>query len=307
MFEPFTMEEKFINICTPISLYCEDVENLNNKIEKKFDLNGIRDNSWYNDNTLSIKNLKSLLIPLSYSGNEWIPICIEIHKFVSDDNHNHLYTESYDWTICLDPPKQLSGDSNSSELTISKEKYEGNIQNYSKCSYVKSVDIKTIEYTSKDFKNTNLSFPPPAIIKELGLHYDAKDSTWKNLKGNIVIYCDNNNSDFYSNPITNAIYIRKDYYDVICNKHKVLFWAYTEKNYLNNGWNEDASLHLEFDSEGNLISQYKNNSLKNIEELFNKKCKKCEHGIYKELNKPIRYPKINFIIDDLIENELERK
>lgn len=306
MFEPFTMDEKYINICTPISLYCEDVENLNNKIERKFDLSGIRDSSWYNDNTLSINNLKSLLVPLSYSGNEWIPICIEIHKFVSDDNHNHLYTESYDWTICVDPPKQLTGDSNSSELTIAKEKYEGNIQNYCECSYVKSVDIKTIEYTSKDFKTTNLSFPPPVIIKELGLHYDVKDSTWKNSKRDIVLYCDNNNSEFFSSPITNAIYMRKDYYDVICERHKVLFWAYTEKNYLDKGWNENASLHLEFDDKGNIISKYKNNTLKYAEELYNKKCERCKYGIFKELNKPISYSKFNLIIDDLVEDGLEK-
>lgn len=306
LFEPFTMNEKYINVCTPISLYCEDVQRLNNKIEKKFDLNGIRDNNWYMDNMLPVDNLKSLLIPISYGGNEWIPICIEIHKYVSDDKYNHLYTESYDWTISIDASKKLLGDSNSSKLTIEKEKYEGNILKFNECSYIKSVYIKTIEYDSKDFKNTNLSFPPPAIIKELKLHYDTKNSTWKNSRGDIVLYCDNNNSDFYSNPITNSIYMRKDYFDIICEKFMVLFWAYTEKNYLNKGWNEEASLHLEFDSKGNIISKYKNNSLKHVEESFNNNCKKCKYGIFRKLNKPISYPKINLIIDDLIKGDEEK-
>ena len=306
MFEPFTMDERYINICTPVSLYCEDVQNLNNKIEKKFDLNGIRDNKWYNDNMLPIDNLKSLLTPISYGGNEWIPICINIHKYVSDDKYNHLYTESYDWTISVDSSKKLIGDSNSGELTIERENFEGNILKFIEYSYTKSVDIETIEYNSNDFKNTNLSFPPPAIIKELKLHYDTKNSTWKNSRGDIVLYCDNNNSDFFSNPITNDIYMRKDYFDIICEKFMVLFWAYTEKNYLNKGWNEEASLHLEFDSKGNIISKYKNNSLKHVEESFNNKCKKCKYGIFQKLNKPNSYPKINLIIDDLIKDDEEK-
>ena len=303
MFEPYTMDEKYINICTPISLYCEDVDNLNNKIEKKFDLNGVRDDSWYKDVKLSISNLKSLLVPLTYAGNEWIPISIEIHKYVSDDNHNHLYTESYDWNISIDSPKKLIGDNDSSDLTIQKEEYKGNIKNYNECSYIKSVDIKTIEYTSKDFKNTRLSFPPPIIINDLELHYDTKNSTWRNKKGIIVLYCDNNNSEFYSNPITSAIYMRKEYYDQICEKHNVKFWAYTEKNYLEKGWNEDASLHIEFDSSGNIISKYNNYKLKDIKESYNENCKKCPYGIFEELNKPIEYPKIELIIENMIKEQ----
>ena len=284
MLEPFAMNTRSINICAPISLYCEDVQKLNDEIERKFDLNGIRDEKWYYNDRLSVNNLKSLLTPITYGGNEWVSICIDIHKYVSDDKYNHLYSESYDWTISINSVEKLNGDINSEQLTIEKEKYEGNIFKFSECSYTKSVDIRNIENDSNDFKNTNLSFPPPIIIQEFKLHYDTQNSTWRAKNGDIVLYCDNNNSSFFDNPVTNSVYIRKDYYDIICKKYKVLFWAYTEKNYLDKGWNEDASLHIEFDCNGNIISEYKNNDLKYVEEKISNDCKECKYGIFQKFN-----------------------
>ena len=305
VYEPMNLLEEELNICSPISLYCESIDHLNNKIEKRFKLNDVRDEAWYNNVELSINNICSLLIPIDYEGKQWIPISIQIHRFISNDKHQHLYTESYDWTIGIDPIQHLIGDSDSRDLTIDRERYNKNIDLYVQNNFIKSIDIKCIKYDSKDFKNTNLSFPPSAIINELNLKYDNTFSTWKNDRGEIIVYCDNNNSDFYKDAITNAVYIRKDYLDIISKNHQVVYWAYTEKNYLDKGWNEDASLHLELDGNGNVISKYQNNSLKNNKNSFNKNCKKCKYGIYQELSKSHDFPKLSFF-DDLDDEELRK-
>lgn len=298
VYEPIHLLEEELNICSPISLYCEDIYHLNSKIEKKFKLNDIRDEKWYYNVELSINNLCSLTKAVDYKGKQWIPISIQLHRFVYNEKHQHLYTESYDWTIAVDPISHLNGDNNSRNLTIDRDRYNKNVNKYNQNVFIKSTDIKTITYNSKDFKNTNLSFPPTVIINEFNLKYNNKYSTWENNKGDIIIYCDNNNSDFYKDAITNAIYIRKDYLDIINKNHNIVYWAYTEKSYLNNGWNEAASLHLELDYNGNIISKYQNNNLKDIENEFNKNCKKCKYGIYQESSKPYVFPKIK-IIDDL--------
>lgn len=305
VYKPMNLLEEELNICSPISLYCEAIEHLNNKLEKKFKLNDVRDESWYNNVELSINNILSLLNPIDYEGNKWIPISIQIHKFMFNDKHQHLYTESYDWTIGIDPIHRLIGDSNSSVLTIDRDIYNKNLNMYIKNDFIKSVDIKSIKYDSKEFKNTNLSFPPSIIIKELNLKYDSTFSTWKNDRGEIIIYCDNNNSDFYKDVITNAVYIRKDYLDIISKNHQVVYWAYTEKNYLEKGWNEEASLHLELDSNGNVISKYQNNALINNKNGFNKNCKKCKYGIYHELTKPHDFSRFSYF-DDLEDDELRK-
>ncbi len=303
IYEPMNLLEEEFNICSPISLYCEAIDHLNSKIEKNFKLNDIRDEKWYYNVELSINNLCSLTKPIDYQGKQWIPISLEIHRFMYNEKHQHFYTESYDWTIAIDPMSRLNGDSNSRDLTIDRDRYNQNINKYIQNMFIKSTDIKTITYNSKDFKNTNLSFPPTAIIKELNLKYDNTFSTWKNSRGEIIIYCDNNNSDFYKDAITNAVYIRKDYLDIINKNHLVVYWAYTEKSYLNKGWNEDASLHLELDNNGNVISKYQNNALKNCKNKFNKNCKKCKFGIYQELSKPYDFSKIklfNQLSDEIL-------
>ena len=119
------------------------------------------------------------------------------------------------------------------------------------------------------------------------------------MNGEAIIYCDNNSKNYYKSPIIGAIYIKTNYLNKIIKKHKVKYWAYTEKNYLNKGWNEDASLHIELDEKGNINAMFNNNKLSSTRTEVNDKCKKCKFGIYQELSKPIDYSEIMSKIDSL--------
>ena len=67
--------------------------------------------------------------------------------------------------------------------------------------------------------------------------------------------------------------------------HSVKFWAFTEKNYKKLGFNDESALHIEMNSDGKIISKFKNYSPKRKEEQFNIKCHECPFGIYEEWNK----------------------
>ena len=290
IYEPFEFDEEEIRIYSPVSIYCENIDKLNNKICSKIDLYGIRNQKWFDDANLSIENCKKMCHSIEFQGEEWSLICADIHRYVSDSNGKHIYTETYDFNIVIDSKENLIGDSNSCKLTIDKEEYIGNIKEYNQKKYTKSTKLRNIESYSKDFKDTHLSLPPTILISELDLHYNRKDSTWRNSEGNIIMYCDNNSKDYYRNSITGAIYIKTEHLNKIFRKHDVKYWAYTEKNYMNKGWNDEASLHIELDKNGNVNKMFNNNKLVPNKEEVNKNCKKCKYNIYQEMNdKNIEY------------------
>lgn len=297
VYEPFRFDEEELRICSPVSVYCEDIDKLNNEICKRLDLYGIRNENWFKDAQISIENIKKLCQPIVYQSDEWSLICADIHRYVSDNNSNHIYTETYDFNIVVDSEQMLMGDSKSSELTIECEDYIENLNEYKNKKYEKSTRVRNIESYSKDFKETYLRLPPTVLISDLGLEYSRKYSTWNDSEGNILIYCDNNSKDFYRTPITGAIYIKTKYLNKLLGKYNIKYWAYTEKNYLNKGWNEDASLHIELDDKGNIKALFKNNALTPNNTELNQNCANCPHGIYHDMNDTVEYLSL---LDDLL-------
>ena len=86
-------------------------------------------------------------------------------------------------------------------------------------------------------------------------------------------------------------------------KHNyVVYWCYTEKLYKNYGWNEKASLHLELDSNGNVIKEFNNNNLSHSEKIVPLKCKRCKYNIYKKQNEISNNYTIK-IINDLLDDD----
>lgn len=289
VYEPIDLHEEEYRIFSPVSIYCEKIDKLNNEIIKKLDLYGKRDDEWYNNKELSIENIKKLMEPILSEKEQWTLICADIHRYVTDKNNNHIYTETYDYNIGIDSTRSIAEDIEPKELTIGNKEYIGNIEKYKEQNYKKSMRIKDIEYNSQDFKETYLKLPPTIIVSELGLHYNRKYSTWDNASGECIVYCDNNSKYYYNSPMTGVIYIKTKYLDEIMKKHQIKYWAYTEKSFLDKGWNEEASMHIEIDANGNIIQNIKNNSLSSVNIEKKEECKKCKFGIYQEMNKPADY------------------
>ena len=287
VYKPINVSEEELRIFSPVSLYCEEIDKLNNEINNRLDLYGMRDENWYKDKEISIENIKKLSNPIEKCGREWSLISADIHKYVRDENGNSLYTETYDYNISIDSEIVLTGNCDSRDLTIVNDEYIGNIKKYKDTEYKKSTCVRMVESYSKDFKETYLKLPPTRMILEFDLIYNKKYSTWNLKDGETIIYCDNNSKDYYNIPITGAIYIRTDYLNKIIEKYKVKYWAYTEKSYLDNGFNEEASLHIELDEKSNINSIFNNSKLTSVKREVNNKCKKCKYETQKEKEKNI--------------------
>lgn len=297
LYEPFRLDEEEFRIYTPVSIYCEKIDKLNKKIYDSIDIYGNRDEKWYKDCQKSIENVKNLIKPIKEQ-EKWSLISADIHRYVWDNNHKHIYTETYDLNISIDSTKKLIGDTKSKELTTENDEFIGNIQEYEKQTYNRCTKVHNIEYASRDFKETYLMLPPTEIIKEFNLVYNRKYSTWELSDGTPIVYCDNNSKDYYNEPLTGAIYIKTEYLNKIIEKHNVKYWAYTQKSYLEMGWNDDACLHIELDAKGNINAMFKNNSLFPYEEKYDEKCKECKYCIYQEHSSRDYFSFINDLLGD---------
>jgi len=299
VYEPINLNEEEYRICSPVSIYCEKIDRLNNEVIKRLDLYGKRDDEWYNKKELSIENIKKLMTPILCEKEQWTLICADIHRYVSDKDNKHIYTETYDYNVGIDSIRSIAADIEPKELTIGNKDYIGNIEKYKEKNYERSMRIRDIEYNSLDFKETYLKLPPNIIVSELNLHYNRKYSTWDNADGEAIAYCDNNSKSYYNNPITGVIYIKTKYLEEVMKEHQIKYWAYTEKSYLDKGWNEEASMHIEIDENGNIIQNIKNNNLSSINIEYKENCKNCKYEIYQEMNKKVDYSKfIKFVWDE---------
>lgn len=63
-----------------------------------------------------------------------------------------------------------------------------------------------------------------------------------------------------------------------------------------------ASLHLELDSNDNVIKEFNNNNLSHSEKIVPLKCKRCKYNIYKKQNEISNNYTIK-IINDLLDDD----
>lgn len=64
VYEPIDLNEEEFRVFSPVSIYCEKIDRLNNEIIKRLYLYGKRDDEWYNNKELSIENIKNLMKPI---------------------------------------------------------------------------------------------------------------------------------------------------------------------------------------------------------------------------------------------------
>jgi hypothetical protein len=288
-------DEEKIYLTSPVSPYNELIDKLNNKICDEIELYENNNYKWYKSKKISIDNCCKLVKPIKYNNENWSLIGGNINLYIND--FINVYYSCY---MALNPNEVLKGDDNSRYLTIENNKYFGNISDYVNENYCKNVDIPNFDSYSLDIKDTNLSFPPPKLIKLLNLKYNFITSSWNDENDNIIIVCDNNVKKIYNYPVSGAIYMKTEILNKVKENNNVVYWCFTEKLFKDYGWNENASLHLELDSNGNVVKTFNNDNLLNSERKINDKCKKCKFGIYKESNDNLEKFVIK-ILDDLVD------
>ncbi len=271
-------EEK-IYLTTPISPYNELIDKLNNLKCEEIGLYEQRNYDWFKDVQIS-KNVCSILMKeIKYKNESWSLIGGCIHKFIPNE-----LNESYSCYMGINPKHYLDGFENSNELTIINKDYYGNIYDYKNEIYHKNMNIHSFQSNSLDIKESYMVFPPPELVKILKLHYDSKLSSWNDDNNNIIILCDNNQKKYYEYPMSGAVYIKTSVLNNLKRNNTIVYWCYTEKLFGKYGWNQDASLHIQLDCNGNIDRIYNNYHLKNKKQETNEKCEKCKFGIYSKNN-----------------------
>lgn len=273
-------DEEKICLAAPISPYNELIDRLNNKMCEKIGLYDERDYEWFKDVNLSKTICSKLTKKIDYNGESWSLIGGSVKKFISDE-----INEFYSCYMGINPDKYLDGTVNSRYLTIENKDYYGNINEYKNLDYDKNVNIRSFQSNSLDIKESGLSFPSPRLIKILDLHYEPKYSSWNDSDGNIVILCDNNSKKYFEYPISGAIYIKTSILEDLKKKNDIVYWCYTEKLFKKYGWNDEASLHIQLDSEGNIDKVFNNNNLESEKKENNELCEKCKFNFYNKKRK----------------------
>lgn len=293
-------DEEKIYLTSPVGPYNELVDKLNSKICENIDLYNNNTYRWYKSKKESIENCQKMMSPIICDNNSWSLIGGDVHLFVVD-----FINVFYSCYMAFNPQEQLLGNEDSRYLTIENKRYYGSVSDYTSEKYSKNMSIPNFESNSLDIKETNMAFPPPNLVKHLNLKYNFKTSSWDDINGNQIILCDNNTKNFYKYPVSGAIYIKTDILEELKKHNYVVYWCYTEKLYKNYGWNEKASLHLELDSDGNVIKEFNNNNLSNSEKSVPLKCKRCKYNIYKKQNEiSNNYPLK--IINDLLDDDVSK-
>ena len=293
-------DEEKIYLTSPVSPYNELVDKLNSKICENIDLYNNNTYRWYRSKKESIENCQKMMNPIICDNNSWSLIGGDVHLFVVD-----FINVFYSCYMAFNPQEQLLGNEDSRYLTIENKRYYGSVSDYPSEKYSKNMSIPNFESNSLDIKETNMAFPPPNLVKNLNLKYNFKTSSWNDINGNQIILCDNNAKNFYKYPVSGAIYIKTDILEELKKHNYVVYWCYTEKLYKNYGWNEKASLHLELDSNGNVIKEFNNNNLLHSEKSVPLKCKRCKYNIYKKQNESSNNYTLK-IINDLLDDDVSK-
>ena len=143
--------------------------------------------------------------------------------------------------------------------------------------------VKQISSYTELLDETNLLLPPAKLIKDLNLKPNYQYLSWIDSKGETVIYCNNNKSDYYKDFIKESIFIRKDYYDEYIKTHTLKYFVFTERLIPGHGFEDDTCFNLEIEK-GKITKEFLHYKSKSILEDKNR-CSNCPHGLNKEHEK----------------------
>lgn len=281
VYNPYEYGLEF-NIHSPISLYNEDVDRLNQKLVSNLNILN-RNESWWNDDNNAKENFLNVIKPIKFKGYEWLSLGAVIHFRTRDSKKAHelVNSETYDIYSACNVESHVTG-SHDRYLTIENPEYKGNIEDYIYSNNNHCNDVSSVQYHSNHYNETYLLLPPAPIINVNKLSYKEVDSTWRDKNNNIIIYCNNNNCKFYDEIISSSIFIRKDIYDKTIEKLNIKYFGYTERYLQGKGYNDDkTSIHAEFDKFGIINFSHNKNQSTNKEK--EEKCKNCIFGIYPKI------------------------
>lgn len=268
----FEHHSEIIDLHSPITIFSEDIDHLNNAVINKIDIPGDDkiNQAWAEDAKLSLENFKRIIQPIRYKNKNWIIIYGSI-KIKKESGRDLLWSDEYIVNLAINEDFTLTEDASiDRKYTIETLHYDGNIENYITQNYTQTTSLSKNLFWNNFFIESDFNMPPSIIVKEFNLKYDNKQSAWVNENNEIVIYASNNKDSWYKNGVTGSIFINEEYYNKLKQKYDLKYFAFTERFF--DGYNDNSSLEIEFYND-NKIKYYKHYlSNKNINECD---CSNC--------------------------------
>lgn len=293
------------NITAPIPTYNEKIEKLQDKALNSIDYSMIKDEIWAKEADLTKKNVLSIILtPIWQGKHAWIVLGALV--FLKDPNKDFdSWQDNYDISCCTSDEITVNGNENDRYLTIEHRDYYGLLEEYN-CKSPEPelcMEVHQISSYNEMLDETNLLLPPAKLIRDLELKPDYKNLSWKNEQGEVIIYCNNNKSDYYNDFIKKSIFIRKDVLDNYVQSHTLKYFVFTERLIPGHGFDNETCFNLEIEH-GNIQKEFLHYKTSNIRSDFcERKCQECPIGLDKKYDE-LRNRSLNFsFLDQIIKQE----
>lgn len=286
------------NITAPIPTYNEQIEKLQDKALNNIDYSMNKDEVWVKDAKLTRKNVLSLITtPIGHGKNEWIILSAQL--FLKDSQKDtNSWQDNYDISCCTSGRITIKGDEDDRYLTIEHRDYYGLLEEY--CCNASEPElcmmVRQVSAYNELLDETNLLLPPAKLIKDLNLKPDYKNLAWVNDEGDVIIQCNNNKSDYYTDFITKSIFIRKDVFDEYVKTHTLKYFVFTERLIPGHGFEDDTCFDLEI-NDGKITKEFLHYQTSHVRKTVESRCHCCPIGLDKEYEKIRKKP---FVIPDFI-------
>jgi hypothetical protein len=156
--------------------------------------------------------------------------------------------------------------------------------------------VRQVSAYNELLDETYLLLPPAKLITDLNLKPDYQNLTWVNAKGEVIIYCNNNKSDYYGDFIKKSIFIRKDIFDKYVKTHTLKYFVYTERLIPGHGFENDTCFDLEI-KDGEITKEFLHYQTSHVRKISERSCPYCPIGLDKKYEKIRNKP---FVIPDII-------
>ncbi len=245
VYDPLEFGEE-VRITAPIPTYQDYIERLGDYVINSIEQPTPRDIRWVKDVELTRRNIIHLIEPVNVRKQEWVLLAGRV-SLREEERSEIRWRDTYDIRCCSSEKETIRADGNARYLTIELEEYVGELNAYPEnqdkpwlCKYVKNI----MEH-SDILDETSLVLPPAEILKYFNLKLNVSDLSWETQAGEKVIRCNNNKNSYYRDPIGGTVFIRKEYYDLFVQKHRIKYFAFCERSIPETGYAAETSLHFE--------------------------------------------------------------
>ena len=249
IYDPREYDDATIHVTSPLPTFSSNVIELENRTISRFEEPKRHDVAWVKDMSITERNLCKLSECIEFRNENWVLIAGRVYLKGKSDGESE-WSDTYDYWICTSDNYMLDESMENRYLTIELPDYKESMEQYTVLSPEphRCHSVYSIVNNSEVFQDTTLVLPPADIIKELNLHVNYSDMTWRNEKGEIVIYCNNCKSSYLTDDMTGSVFIREKDLEYYLNGKKPKYFAFVEKRIPETGYADETSFHLQIEN-----------------------------------------------------------